>query len=206
MFKTIRSLGGIALVIVGVLLATTQIASAHERRTVGAYNFVVGFLNEPALVNQPNSIDLRISKASDSSPVSGLEKTLKAEITFGDQKMSIDLTPRFNTPGAYNAYFMPTKAGPFTFHFTGTIEGQQVDEKFTSSESTFSTPEEPKAFPIEFPSIEGIDQRLTTLEDKQIQAPAKDKSGTALAVGIVGIVVGSVGLAAGGFSLVKKGS
>src|SRR4051812_2385334 len=88
----------LAALILGGFLASTNSALAHERRNVGVFTFVVGFLNEPALLNQPNSIDLRISHTADSSPVSGAEKTLKGEISFESQKLAVDLTPRFGTP------------------------------------------------------------------------------------------------------------
>ena len=40
--------GAIALIAAGSLLAETSAASAHERRQVKDYTFVVGFLSEPA--------------------------------------------------------------------------------------------------------------------------------------------------------------
>src|SRR3954451_20736844 len=95
-------------------------ASAHERRNVGPFSFVVGWVNEPALLNQPNSVDLRITRTADSQPVVGAEKTLKVEIQAGGQKLAADLSPRFGTPGAYNANLTPTKTGSFTFVFSGT--------------------------------------------------------------------------------------
>ena len=73
---TLLAVSVLALV-AGALLTTAATGSAHERRTVGAYNFVVGWLNEPALINEPNAIDLRVSRAADASAVTGLEQTLK---------------------------------------------------------------------------------------------------------------------------------
>src|SRR5207344_3343292 len=89
----------------GLLLGGT--ASAHERRNVGPFSFVVGWVNEPALLNQPNSVDLRITRTADSQPVIGAEKTLKVEIQADGQKLAADLSPRFGTPGAYNANLTP---------------------------------------------------------------------------------------------------
>src|SRR5436190_24251861 len=100
-----------ALVIVG----TSHVpgASAHERRTVaGKYTFVVGFLNEPALIDQPNGIDLRISNAQSGDPVEGVEKTLKADLVVGGATRTVDLRSRFGMKGAYTADLIPTKTGP----------------------------------------------------------------------------------------------
>src|SRR5690606_32924961 len=43
-------------------LAAAPGASAHERRAVGDYEIVIGFLNEPAIVEEPNGLDLRVSR------------------------------------------------------------------------------------------------------------------------------------------------
>src|SRR5436190_13311263 len=130
--KRIARIGAIAtlaLLVGGLLLSGT--AAAHKRRNVGPFSFVVGWVNEPALLNQPNSVDLRITKTADSTPVIGAEKLLKVEIQADGQKLAADLTPRFGTPGAYNANLTPTETGSFSFVFTGTIEGTPINEKFT---------------------------------------------------------------------------
>jgi hypothetical protein len=82
-------------------------------------------------------------------PVVGLDQTLKAEVIFGDQKMELTLEPRWQTPGAYDAYFFPTAAGDYTFHIFGEIEGTAVDESFTSSPEGFSSVEAREE--LEFP-------------------------------------------------------
>src|SRR5579885_1570938 len=120
-----------------LLAAFPGAASAHEKRQVGAFTFVVGFLNEPAIVDQPNSIDLTITDANN-QPVSGAEKTLKAQIIFGGETQEMTLSPRFNAPGKYNAYFIPTKTGTWKFHFTGSVDNQAVDELFTSGPGRFN--------------------------------------------------------------------
>ena len=46
-----------SLLAVVVLLSVARgLASAHEHREVGKYEFVVGFQNESAYLNQPNGI------------------------------------------------------------------------------------------------------------------------------------------------------
>src|SRR5436309_2473149 len=119
----LAALTGAAILAAGLLPGA---ASAHEKRQVGSYTFVVGFINEPAIVDQPNSIDLTITDSSN-QPVNGAEKTLKAQITYGGSTQDMTLTPRFNAPGKYNAYFIPTKTGTWKFHFAGSVNDQQVD-------------------------------------------------------------------------------
>lgn len=185
----------------GSILLSSAAADAHERRTVGAYTFVVGWLNEPALINQPNSIDLRVSRASDASPVTGLEQTLKVTVKSGEKSTDVQLRPRFNTPGAYDGRIVPTALGSYVFTFTGTIEGQNINETFTAGPGTFGLIEEGNAFPNELPTAQQLAERLVVLE-----SAGGNTSDSGKTFGIIGIVLGALGLAAGGFALVRKSS
>ncbi len=209
MFRFRRGLGAtsILLLVAGAFIASTAIASAHERRAVGEYSFVVGWLTEPAFVNQPNSLDLRISKTADASPVTGLNTTLKFEVTADGKTKEVPIAARFNTPGAYNAYVLPNKTGTYTFRIYGTIEGAQVDQKFTSGPGTFSNIEEPNYFPAAADAsaadehMGGFEQRIAALETDSDSGSSN--SGTLF--GIIGIVVGALGLAVGGLALSRSG-
>jgi hypothetical protein len=148
-------------------LIVPGIASAHERRDVadGQYQFVVGFLDEPAFAGEKNGLSLRITKpagpdatpAADGEearlPVEGLEQTLKAEVIYGTQRMDLPLSPAFRDPGHYQSYFFPMAEGDYSFHITGEIEGNAIDETFTSSPEGFNAVE-PRE-PLEFPKDEG---------------------------------------------------
>jgi hypothetical protein len=205
MSRILLLLGSFALVALGSFVATTQGTEAHERRTVGAYNFVVGWLNEPAYLNEPNAVDLRVSRASDATPVTGLEQTLKVEVTQGSQKITVDLRPRFNTPGAYDGRLMPTAPGVYAFRFVGTIDGQQVNETFTASDSTFAIIAEPPAFPNPYVGVGSVDETVQGLESRIVELESDSggsSSGTTF--GIIGIVVGALGLAVAGYSLTRK--
>ncbi|HET7092381.1 MAG TPA: hypothetical protein VFI22_02860 [Thermomicrobiales bacterium] len=166
MRRSLRSAAGWGLALL-LLVAWPLVASAHEHRTIanGHYNVVVGFRDEPAFAGLKNGLDLTVMKlggtpsagtpAADSDdgpagePVAGLEKTLKAEVLYGDQTMELTLAPRWNTPGAYDGVFFPMKPGDYTFRIFGTIDGAKVDESFTSSPTTFGPVEDPA--PLEFP-------------------------------------------------------
>src|SRR5688572_12391090 len=127
---------------IGVSVASTLVspsaALAHERRDVGKYQFVVGFVQEPALQGEPNGIDLRITDRDTQQPVEGAERTLKATIALGGgQAKEFALRGVFRTPGAYTADVIPTRSGAYVFNFTGTIDGQQVNERFESGPGRF---------------------------------------------------------------------
>lgn len=183
-------------------LFSPGIALAHERRNVGPYTFIVGWMGEPSLVGQPNGIDLRISKTADGSPVEGAEKTLKAAIAFGGgQAKPFTLRTVFGKPGAYTADVIPTKAGSYIFTFTGTLEGTQVNEKFESGPGRFDDAQATDA--LQFPVVVPPAGQTADAANAAAQA-AKDaqaKVAQAQTFGIAGIVLGLLGLALGGAAL-----
>ena len=81
-----------------VILLVTQIESAHERRTVGKYDIQVGWANEPAYTNLPNAISMAVTETKTSKPVTGLDKTLQAEVIFGARSMVVGLTESDENP------------------------------------------------------------------------------------------------------------
>lgn len=194
-------LGGLALMLAGALVIGTSTADAHERREVGNYTFVVGFLNEPALLNEPNSLDLRISNTASTEPVEGLAETLNVTVSAQGQEMELELRARFNTPGAYNGYFMPTAAGEYTFHVTGTIEGNAIDETFSSGPDTFSNVNPPVGFPAAYggdsAAVSSLEARVLSLEN------ADSDGGSGSTLGLVGIVLGAVALGVGGMAFMR---
>jgi hypothetical protein len=219
--RTIRSLTG-ALGVATVLLALGAApASAHEARKVGNYNVEVGFGDEPAYAGAKNSVVMFLHDAND-KPVVDLGDSLKVDVSTGSddtQKLSMTMEPNFEvgedasgTPGDYRAWFIPTAPGPYTFHFTGTIKGQRIDQKFTSSPTTFDEVQDPAQ--VEFPSKDPTTGQLSARVDRETQRlnaalavsrqQAKDEAGTARLIAITGLVVGALGLAAAAFFGLRK--
>lgn len=182
-------------------------ASAHERRDIvgGKYQAVVGFLTEPAYQGQVNGLDLTVTSktekdaAGNARPIEGLEKTLKAQVMVGGGKtLDLTLQARFNMPGKYAAYFQPTVAGQYTYRVYGTINGENLDEKFESGPGRFGDVE-PIA-PLQFPV-----QVATDPADLQAQLDAaKSAANTARSIAIIGIVVGVLGFAVGAAALLRR--
>lgn len=181
---------------IAILVMSIGVASAHEHRTVGDYEFVVGFLNEPAIVEEPNGLDLRVSKGhgDQATPVEGLDKTLKGEVSFGGQTMPLEIKPVFNKPGSYKSNFIPTAEGAYTFHVFGTIENQPVDEKFTSSPTTFSEVGSRSAisFPNKVETVGTVEQTATNASSAADTAKMYGLAG--LGVGVLGLIVGIAAL------------
>ncbi len=184
----------LALVIIGV---TVGVAFAHESRTVGKYQLVVGFATEPAYSNLPNSVDLRVTNTETKQPVEGLDKSLSAEVIFGAKSTPVKLRARFGQPGAYLGDFIPTRAGTYIFHFTGQIENIKIDERFESGPNTFSDVRDPGE--MQFP--ESVPAPLDIARQAQ---SAQDTAGSAQTLAYVGIGVGALGLIAAALALVRK--
>jgi hypothetical protein len=218
-----------AVGVAGMLSIFTSVgpASAHEERKVGNYMLAVGFGDEPAYAGEKNSVQMFLHDAKTDKPIVDLGDTLKVEVTQGAgsaandaQKLTMSMEPdfevgEFGTPGDYRAFFIPTTPGTYTFHLTGSIKGQKVDEKFTSGPQTFSDADDPAQveFPVKEPSGLQLDQRIDrevprlndALAASQTRAnKAEDAAGQARIIAIVGVVVGVLGLAAAGYALTRK--
>ncbi len=134
-----RIAGAIALALIA-FLALSSTAFAHERRQVGPYTFVVGFLDEPAFTNQVNAVDLQVTETATNEPVEGLQDSLEVEITASGQAKRLKLRARFGQPGAYAADFVPTKASSYVFRFVGKIADRSIDERFETGPGRFEEP------------------------------------------------------------------
>ena len=125
----------------------SQIAHAHqiELFNIGGkdYLFVVGSVNEPVFVDDKSGVDFFAyapdhkdptdSFANGTKPISGLEKTLKVEVTAGPKKKVFDFVPKFKDPGHYNAPFYPTVQTTYQYLIFGTIDNVNVSLPFICS-------------------------------------------------------------------------
>ncbi|MGH2418253.1 MAG: hypothetical protein ACRDFY_07950 [Candidatus Limnocylindria bacterium] len=184
------ALGAVLTMVVG-----TGVALGHEAREVGDLTLVVGFLEEPVFSGQKSGLDLRVSRGE--TPVTGLEETLEAEVTFDGQVRALEISPAFGEPGAYRSVFFPTAAGPYTFHIFGEADGVAIDEEFTSGPDTFSEVQDVTGgqFPVQFPPTGDI------VRDAEAGAAAGTTATIALVLGGAGLVAGLVAL---GLTLARR--
>lgn len=180
------------LVVATSFLAFAGTAAAHERRTIGPYQFVVGWLNEPAYVGLMNSLDLRVTdtRVTPAKAVEGLEKTLTVDMqTGGLAPLKLTVTARFGTPGAYNGYAMATTTGTYVFHIKGKVESLDVDEKFESGPGRFGDIEPTTAlqYPTTVPSGTEVGDRLAAIQSDLLQI--RLLAAAAIGLGIVALGV-----------------
>jgi len=188
---------GRAAVLAGVLatLAGTGIALGHESRDIDDITMVVGMLEEPVYVGQKSGLELRVTH--DGEPAEGLEESLQAEVTFGDEIRAIELSPQFGEPGSYRSVFIPTAAGPYSFHIFGEIDGEAIDETFTAGPDTFGEVQDTAGnqFPVVLPAAADV------ASDAEAGAQAATTATIALVLGGAGLLAGLIAL---GLTLARR--
>jgi hypothetical protein len=118
----------------------------------------------------------------------------------------------FGTPGDYRAFFIPTAPGSYSFHFTGSIKGQKIDQTFKSGPQSFSDIDDPAQ--VQYPVKQPTGAQLATRADRDTarvdaaltaeRDQARDDASSARTLAIVGLVVGVLGLVAGGTALARS--
>jgi hypothetical protein len=205
------------------ILTIPGLALAHGHVGHGDLEMTIGFAEEPAYAALPNAVQLML--VHDGDPVTDLGDTLQVEVTFGDQTSEpMALEPWFEvgewgTPGEYRAVFTPSQPGEYTFHFMGTVDGEEIDESMTSGPETFSEVEaiSSSAFPaVNVPSAEEltdrIDQEATRTQAATEAATeaaaaaddAAEAASSAKTIGLIGLIVGAAGLIVGGIALAAR--
>jgi hypothetical protein len=207
-----------------IMLIPLAAASAHTGTSVGHIDMETGFLVEPAYVGQPNGVELFLMH--EGKPVNDLGDSLKVEVTFGDESTGPQtLEPafffedgklEFGTPGEYAYHFIPSQAGPYTFHFQGTVDGQKIDESFTSGPDSFSEVEAVAS--AEFPQVGApTSEELATRMDQEAQrtddaithaeaaaSDAQSAADSAKTMAMLGLLVGTIGVIAAVIALVTR--
>ncbi len=196
-----------AAAMLAVFFALGASGAAHERRQVGNYVMRVGWTDEPTFAGTKNGVQLLLSDAS-GKPVTDLPEDLKVEVIFGSQKMgplTLDAAfgKNFGRPGDFRAALIPTRPGNYTFHFIGSLNGQRIDQSFTSSDKTFDPVQEAAAieFPAKDPSPGEMAEKLDRLNSRveSVRASAQDAAAGARQArlfGAIGILAGIAGLIA----------
>jgi hypothetical protein len=187
--KRMLSIAAAVAVVVASLGLFASPAAAHERRNLGPYTFVVGWIVEPAYVGTTNALDLTVTETATAKAVEGLEKTLTAELVTGGgaATKSLTIATRFGLPGKYQAQVVPTKVGDYTFHITGTVGTLTVDEKFESGPGRFGSIED--IAPLQFPNKVPANADLAaTLNDVNTKLTIALALGALALVSVVGLI------------------
>lgn len=191
-----------------ILGLTPRPVLAHERREVGVYQLVVGFLTEPAFEGVKNGVDLRVLDRETHQPLEGLERTLQVELTYVPSGAAKVLRLRiiYREPGHYTADLIPTVPGHYRFRFFGSLGGTEINETFDSRAGEGQFDDVDASADLQFPerlpalremqsAIRGTQQTAQQAQDAALAAQAGRISAQTIA--IIGAVLGALGLATG---------
>ena len=124
-----------------------NVTFAHTSKTFGNTTVEVGWLSEPPLVSDLNSITIAVNKGvgGNQTPVLNALSNLSASVKFGTMTKQLDAQPSPTTDGEYDAKIIPTRVGPYSVLLKGDIKGQKVDSEFKiediESKGTLSFPD-----------------------------------------------------------------
>ena len=117
-------------------------AFAHTVDSVGEYRVEIGWMNEPVVSSETNAIEFYASpmdpcpeipepmKCAESQEfkngVEGLKKTVKVQLIYKGESITLPLSPDHDIPGKYYAFVNPTTSGFYQANILGNIEDTPI--------------------------------------------------------------------------------
>ena len=110
----------------------THVSFAHTSKTFGNTTIEIGWLTEPPLASDLNSITVQVNKESngEQSPVLNALANLTISVKYGTISKPLDFQPSPTTDGGYESKILPTRVGPYILVAQGDVKGQKVDGEF----------------------------------------------------------------------------
>lgn len=174
------------LLILLALVLDVQKAFAHETITVGDYEIVYGWLNEPPIAGQLNGVEIFVNNTSGGETQPAEEHvihTLVVELTYGGESKTLALDPVFDAPGAFDATVIPAIPGLYSLKFSGTVGDTSVDQEVELEEVQ-------AADAVQFPSSADIQSA-----QQNVAAGTPDwLSWLSLLIGLLGVGLGAIAL------------
>ena len=205
-----------------IIPSLVGIANAHTIDSVGEYRVEIGWMNEPVVSGETNAIEFYASplipcpeipeamKCAGSQEfqngIEGLEKTVKIQLVYKNESITLHLSPDYNVPGKYYAFINPTIAGYYQANILGIIKDTPV------SLSMHPPPVAERAY-IEFPEpsditvqqiIDGHTTLIGDINDLKESVYNLEETKQQMNVGYVGIGVGIIGITIAVIALVKS--
>ena len=138
---------GAFLITFVIFMIVPQISFAHISKTFGNTTIEAGWLSEPPLAGDLNSIVLQVSSeaSGEQTPVANALANLTLSVKSGTITKVLDFQPSPTTDGGYEGVILPTRVGPYNLVLQGDVKGQKVDSEFeiedVESKSIFSFPD-----------------------------------------------------------------
>lgn len=194
---------------------------AHTVDSVGKYRLEIGWMNEPVVSGETNAIELLVSplspcpqldsiKCAESQEfengISGLEKSLKIQLVYKDQKIILPLNPDHNILGKYHAFVTPTSPGFYQANLLGKID------QTTVSLSMHPPKVDDRSY-IEFPEssdltlnqlIDGHTALVDDINDLKESVLFLKQSNSQYIIGYIGMGIGMIAVTLAGISLIRS--
>ncbi|NJN53621.1 MAG: hypothetical protein HC804_02005 [Anaerolineae bacterium] len=167
-----------------LLFTAVPAAHAHVRVEVGPYALVVGWLAEPPVVGERNSITVEISE--DEQPVLDAATTLDAELKYGAESFRANLNPTA-VPGLYTVDIFPTVRGQYAVRLFGSLGETEIDETI-EPEEVF--PAANIQFPEPMPDAREVQKEVVALE-AQLQS-TRTLTYAALVMALIALLLAAV--------------
>lgn len=198
------------------------LAYGHTVDAVGEYRVEIGWMNEPVVSGDTNAIEFYVSplipcpeipepiKCAESQEfqngVEGLKKTVKMQLIYKDESITLPLSPDHNIAGKYYAFVNPTVSGFYQANMLGSI-------KDTPISLSMHPPKVAERAYIEFPEpsditiqqmIDGHTALIEDIGDLKDSVNTLEETKQQMDMGYVGIGVGLIGLAIAVVALAKS--
>lgn len=167
-----------SLIVLLFLVFTHRTVLAHEHITIGDYELVIGWLDEPPIAGQMNAITISVSDQSsgEALPVEDVS-ALQVTVSYGGQNKALTLEPLGDdSPGEFMAPVLPTVPGEYTV----LLEGQLGE---TAVEAEVQPEEVQPADALQFPIPESSAQMTNVGTGDWL-------SWLAVLLGLAGVVLG----------------
>ena len=200
------------------------IAHAHTVDAVGEYRVEIGWMNEPVVSGETNAIEFYASplitcpeipesiKCAESQEfqngIEGLKKTVKMQLIFKDETITLPLSPDHDIPGKYYAFVNPTVSGFYQANMLGQIEN-------TSISLSMHPPKVAERAYIEFPEpsdltvTQMIDGHTALISDMSAMKESVDDledMNSSVNTGYAGIFIGVIGIIIAVIALMRSKS
>ena len=200
------------------------VAHAHTVDAVGEYRVEIGWMNEPVVSGETNAIEFYVSplimcpeipesiKCAESQEfqngIEGLKKTVKMQLIFKDETITLPLSPDHDIPGKYYAFVNPTISGFYQANMLGQIEN-------TSISLSMHPPKVAERAYIEFPEpsdltvtqmIDGHTALISDMSTLKESVDALEGVNSSVNAGYVGIFIGMIGIIIAVIALVRSKS
>ncbi len=189
-------------------------AYGHTIDSVGEYRLEIGWMNEPVVSGETNGIELYVNPLDTNLPledqefkdgITGLEKTLKMQLVFKEDKITLPLRADHNMPGKYYAFVDPTVSGFYQANVLGEIKGTAVS-------LSMHPPKVEERGHIEFPEpaditlqqmIDGHTALLGDVNDLKESVKNLENSNSTNNIGYIGIGLGIAGIIVASIAISK---